>query len=220
MYTCKEVTCLHHSMGLQKFQWGKNPEHFCIILQTRCRQFLYPQTLLLSFSDVQLLQNFRCRTVLPNLYKETNFLISQSVVLHQEYRGVSWSVRHLTDRWRQSEEILGSQAHNDRAVVTTAFHINRPHYARSEVLTTMSLKIWGSQSTDCDNYCLLGCNPMQLSNKLHCITFKKRVLFNCIILAYISRLSSIVISPAPIYWFNPPNTSIWRIASSSLSVNP
>ena len=43
------------------------------------------------------------------------------------------------------EEIPGCQAQNDRAVVASAHHTNQPHYARSEVLTTIVLKIWGSK---------------------------------------------------------------------------
>ena len=51
MYACKKVTSFLHNMGLQKFQWGRNTEHFYIILHTMCKQFLNPWTQLLSFFD-------------------------------------------------------------------------------------------------------------------------------------------------------------------------
>jgi len=50
------------------------------------------------------------------------------------------------------EEIPGCQAQNDRAAVTSAYHTNQPHYAKSDVLMTIASKIWGSKSSDYEDY--------------------------------------------------------------------
>lgn len=127
-------------------------------------------------------------TVLPNLYKEmASWLVN--LLDSIKSRGISWSVRCLTDRQWEIKEIPGCQAQNDWVDVTTAYHTNQPHYARSEVLMTIALKIWGSKSSDYEDYAVLRCYPRQLPTKLQCITRQKRVFFNYIILTSISSLS-------------------------------